>query len=219
MFDAKFRGSFPNLTRWFVTCMNQPEFAAILGEVALCEKAKEAVAPKGAKKDKASCDPAPTSILAALPRPSQPGVVVCFVRPRWSPPGRGGMLFERGSACADATISLQPAPAFAAQPKQEPKKKKGGAAADAPKPAKPAGKAKHPLDLLPKTSMNLDEWKRTYSNLETRGAAHALSSHLLLAVAMAAIARRHGSVQGRMASGRCGAGRVGSGPQLPRGCT
>ena len=79
-------------------------------------------------------------------------------------------------ACADATISLQPAPAFAAQPKQEPKKKKGGAAADAPKPAKPAGKAKHPLDLLPKTSMNLDEWKRTYSNLETRGAARTLIS-------------------------------------------
>jgi len=111
VFDAKFRGSFPNLTRWFVTCMNQPEFAAILGEVALCEKAKEAVAPKGAKKDK---------------------------------------------------------------PKQEPKKKKGGAAADAPKPAKPAGKAKHPLDLLPKTSMNLDEWKRTYSNLETRGAGGSI---------------------------------------------
>ena len=81
VFDAKFRGSFPNLTRWFVTCMNHPEFAAILGEVALCEKAKEAVAPKGAKKDKASCDPAPAFILAALPRASQPGVVVFSFAP------------------------------------------------------------------------------------------------------------------------------------------
>ena len=29
-------------------------------------------------------------------------------------------------------------------------------------------KAKNPLDLLPKSSFNLDEWKRFYSNNETR---------------------------------------------------
>jgi elongation factor 1-gamma len=30
-------------------------------------------------------------------------------------------------------------------------------------------KAKNPLDLLPKSSLNLEDWKRAYSNLDTRG--------------------------------------------------
>lgn len=35
----------------------------------------------------------------------------------------------------------------------------------------PEPKAKHPLDLLPQTSMNLEEWKRKYSNEDTRTGA------------------------------------------------
>jgi elongation factor 1-gamma len=30
-------------------------------------------------------------------------------------------------------------------------------------------KAKNPLDLLPKSTFNLEDWKRAYSNKETRG--------------------------------------------------
>jgi len=48
--DAKFRPE--NVERWFVTCVNQPEFAAVLGEVVLCEKEKEAPKPAGKKKEK-----------------------------------------------------------------------------------------------------------------------------------------------------------------------
>jgi len=38
------------------------------------------------------------------------------------------------------------------------------AAADGEEPAKPAPKAKNPLDLLPPSKMVLDSWKRLYSN-------------------------------------------------------
>ena len=59
-------------------------------------------------------------------------------------------------------------------------------AAPAPKPAadddddddEPAlheePKAKNPLDALPKSTFNLEDWKRAYSNMETRGAGGAI---------------------------------------------
>jgi len=36
--DPEFRKPFPNVTRWFVTFVNQPEVKAVVGDVALCEK-------------------------------------------------------------------------------------------------------------------------------------------------------------------------------------
>ena len=41
MFDPAYRGPFPNVNRWFLTCVNQPQFKAILGEVVLCTKAAQ----------------------------------------------------------------------------------------------------------------------------------------------------------------------------------
>ena len=35
-------------------------------------------------------------------------------------------------------------------------------------------KAKNPLDSLPKSNLNLEDWKRAYSNLDTRGAGGSL---------------------------------------------
>lgn len=35
--DPAFRAPYGNLVRWFETCVNQPQFTAVLGEVALCE--------------------------------------------------------------------------------------------------------------------------------------------------------------------------------------
>ena len=50
--------------------------------------------------------------------------------------------------------------------KKQPKKKKEQkpAAATKKEKKKSSRKPKHPLDALPKSSMNMDEWKRTYSN-------------------------------------------------------
>ncbi|KAK1155002.1 elongation factor 1-gamma-like, partial [Acipenser oxyrinchus oxyrinchus] len=36
--EPAFRQPFPNTNRWFSTCINQPQFRAVLGEVRLCEK-------------------------------------------------------------------------------------------------------------------------------------------------------------------------------------
>nr|XP_060615928.1 valine--tRNA ligase-like [Anolis sagrei ordinatus] len=37
--DQALRSSYTNVTRWFLTCINQPEFQAVLGPVKLCEQA------------------------------------------------------------------------------------------------------------------------------------------------------------------------------------
>jgi len=36
--DPKFREPYGNVNRWFLTCINQPQFKAVLGDFALCEK-------------------------------------------------------------------------------------------------------------------------------------------------------------------------------------
>ncbi|PKK16727.1 eukaryotic translation elongation factor 1 gamma, partial [Columba livia] len=36
--EPSFRQPFVNVNRWFVTCLNQPQFKAVLGEVTLCQK-------------------------------------------------------------------------------------------------------------------------------------------------------------------------------------
>jgi elongation factor 1-gamma len=70
----------------------------------------------------------------------------------------------------------KPAAAAAPVPKAE-KKPKAKAVEDDEEdeplvPEEP--KAKNPLDSLPKPTMNLDDWKRAYSNKDTRGANGAI---------------------------------------------
>ncbi|KAJ3125349.1 Elongation factor 1-gamma 1 [Nowakowskiella sp. JEL0407] len=43
--DLSWRSEFKNLTRWFVTCVNQKEFVVVIGNVKLCEK--EMIHPVG----------------------------------------------------------------------------------------------------------------------------------------------------------------------------
>ncbi|TFK18934.1 elongation factor 1-gamma [Coprinopsis marcescibilis] len=68
------------------------------------------------------------------------------------------------------------APAAPAAPKAAKAAKKEVAADDDDdEPAVPAApKEKNPLDDLPKSTLNLEDWKRAYSNKETRGADGAL---------------------------------------------
>ncbi|XP_062978383.1 valine--tRNA ligase [Elgaria multicarinata webbii] len=47
------RTSYTNVTRWFLTCINQPEFQAVLGPVKLCEEAPGVGTPKSALKEPA----------------------------------------------------------------------------------------------------------------------------------------------------------------------
>lgn len=67
------------------------------------------------------------------------------------------------------------APAAPAQPKAEKKPKKEEADdEDEDKPYEEAPKEKNPLDLLPKSTFNLEDWKRAYSNKDTRGPGGAI---------------------------------------------
>uniref|UniRef100_A0A674ILB0 GST C-terminal domain-containing protein n=1 Tax=Terrapene triunguis TaxID=2587831 RepID=A0A674ILB0_9SAUR len=43
--DPPSRAPYPNVTRWFLTCVNQPQFQAVLGPVKLCEQARGGDAP------------------------------------------------------------------------------------------------------------------------------------------------------------------------------
>ncbi|XP_023374204.1 elongation factor 1-gamma [Otolemur garnettii] len=47
--EPSFRQAFPNTNRWFLTCINQPQFRAVLGEVKLCEKMAQFDAKKFAE--------------------------------------------------------------------------------------------------------------------------------------------------------------------------
>ncbi|XP_062469364.1 elongation factor 1-gamma [Pezoporus occidentalis] len=47
--EPAFRQPFGNVNRWFVTCLNQPQFKAVLGEVQLCEKMAQFDAKKFAE--------------------------------------------------------------------------------------------------------------------------------------------------------------------------
>lgn len=38
VFDAEFRAPFSHVNRWFVMCVNQPQFKAVLGTIELCTK-------------------------------------------------------------------------------------------------------------------------------------------------------------------------------------
>ncbi|CAG8767981.1 10599_t:CDS:2, partial [Acaulospora colombiana] len=66
-------------------------------------------------------------------------------------------------------------PKEAKPPKAEKAPKKKEAEEDEDEPLVPAEpKAKNPLDDLPKSEFNLEDWKRAYSNMDTRGAGGSI---------------------------------------------
>lgn len=66
----------------------------------------------------------------------------------------------------------KPAPTPAAAPKKAAKKEEEEEEEDDIPKEEP--KAKNPLDSLPKSDFNLEDWKRAYSNLDTRGAGGSI---------------------------------------------
>lgn len=113
VFEPAFVASYKNVIRWFTTCINQPQFKEVIGEVIFCEKMQVAVAKVVEKKEKA-----PKAAKVAKP------------------------AAEEEEEDLEAIAAAEEAP-----------------------------KEKNPLDLLPKSSLNMDEWKRFYSNNETRPTA------------------------------------------------
>ncbi len=123
--DDKERKALTNVTRWFETVVNQPQFLAVVGPVTLVKAAVKA--PAAAAKPAT----APAKPAAAPAKP----------------------------AAAPAKAD-KPAKA-AAKPKKEEEDDDDGGDDMAQFEEK---KKPNPLDSLPKSTMVLDEWKRTYSN-------------------------------------------------------
>lgn len=105
VFDEALRKSVPHVTRWWLTLAHQPAFAAVLGEVKLCEQPMAFTAPKkeaGAKADGAAREPAPKKEKAPkmepAPKVRRAGRAPArAARPSATrPPGRLSLLLENG---------------------------------------------------------------------------------------------------------------------------
>ena len=113
VFDPAFIAPFKNVTRWFTTCINQPNFKSVIGTFEFCQKATV-------------YDPKAVAAAAPAKKAEKP----------------------------------------AKEKKPEPAEDLEAIAA-----AEQKSKEKNPLDLLPKSSLILDDWKRFYSNNDTRPTA------------------------------------------------
>jgi elongation factor 1-gamma len=112
--DSAFRSAYPNVNRWFMTCVNQFEFKNVLGKVTMCEKMAQFDGKKYNEiygKDKKDAG-------KKEKKPAQPK----------------------------------------AKKEQKPKEEKKVEAAPAPK------KNTDPWANSPPATMDMDAWKRTYSN-------------------------------------------------------
>jgi len=79
VFDAGFRKPYPCVERYFVTCVNQPEFKAVIGSFELCKesikldkKAAAAGKKEKAKKEQPKKEKAKKEAAPAPPKPAKP---------------------------------------------------------------------------------------------------------------------------------------------------
>jgi len=117
--DPGFRKQFSHVNRWFLTCVNQPEFKGVIGETKLCEKME--IAPK-----------APVE-SSEHPKKEKP---------------------KKQEKAPEKKPEEKPEPSPEEDEFGEEKSKK-----------------KNPLDFLPPSTFDLEEWKRVYSNKDTRSEA------------------------------------------------
>lgn len=152
LMDAKFRSPFPNTMRWFMTCVNQPEFKAVIGEVVLC--VTETAAPSAGG---AAAAPAPKA--AAAPAADKKEKKVAGNGPGGKP---NPADIERLKA--EAAERKKNAPP---KEKKDDQKKKKKEAAPAEVEAPKEKKVEHPYKIMDKeapSAFDSDGWKKIYSN-------------------------------------------------------
>jgi len=176
-----------NVTRWFETMMNQPEFKAVLGEVKLCDKAANFDAKKfkdlQAQSGHHAHHPTPavhethgdknvarTKQVSVSSELSADGDLNESV-------GEGGSKKKKKGKKDKSKEKDEPTPTAEKKEKAKdtpkPKEDVNGAAeaaeeldaADEALALEP--KSKDPFDGFPKSSFNLEEFKRVYSNNDT----------------------------------------------------
>jgi elongation factor 1-gamma len=121
--DPEFRQPYQNVNRWFTTCVNQPQFKAVIGDFKFCEK----MAQFDAKKF----------------QDLQGGQ-------------KGGKKPEKKQEKKAEKPKKEEAAGNDEEEEEELEEKKP---------------SKDPFGHLPKGTMNMDEWKKTYSNNDTLSVA------------------------------------------------
>ena len=121
--DPEFRKPFQNVNRWFTTLVNQPNFKAVTGEIALATKMAQFDAKKYAELHGGQGDNKKKEKKEKAPKQQEP--------------------------------KKEKAKPKAKEPEDEEE--------DIPKPKE----SKDPFMAFPKGTFDMDEWKRTYSNMET----------------------------------------------------
>lgn len=140
--EHSLRESYPHVTRWFSTLIHQKEFQAVLGnDYKLCDKAAQFDAKKYAE-------------VAHQAQTSQSQ-------------GRAKNVSQStdDGAKDDKKKAKEEKPAKKEKAKEEPADDDGGDAADDAYADEP--KQNDPFAEMPKSSLNMDEFKRVYSNEDT----------------------------------------------------
>jgi len=142
--DAAYRAPFPNVMRWFDTCVNQPQFVAVIGTIVLCASEEAAGGAPAIAFGKSSGGGAGAGSKKAG--------------------GGGGEKKEKAPKAEKAEK-----PKKEEKPKEEKKPKKKDDDEEEEEPSYEEKKAEHPFKLLDKSNPSpfaMDAWKKTYSNAE-----------------------------------------------------
>lgn len=173
LLSPDFMHAYPHVQRYFFTLVHQPRFAKVLGAVEQIKETPADVLEQPLMGPRAAPPPGAADTPALVTKTTTVDTVTTTIVP------------TDGAAGGDAKKAAKDAKKEAKKEKKEEKKeakeekkeakeakkqeKAAPAAADdeedepAPKP-----KAKSALDLLPPSSMNMDAWKRLYSNTKAK---------------------------------------------------
>jgi elongation factor 1-gamma len=147
--EPSLREPYPNVTRWFLTLINQKEFQAVLGnDYKLCEKTAQFDAKKYAEVSRQEQAPQAQARAKAVPQTTDESA-------------KGGK--KTGQEEKPAKEAAKPA-------KKEKANEQNDEEADADETDDVYAnepKQKDPFADMPKTSFNMDEFKRVYSNEDT----------------------------------------------------
>jgi elongation factor 1-gamma len=146
--EPSLRELYPNTTRWFLTLINQKEFQAVLGDdYKLCEKTAQFDAKKYAEISRQEQVPQTQARAKNVSQSTDEGA-------------KGGK--KKGQEEKPAKEAAKPAKKEKAKEQEE---DEAGDEADDVYADEP--KQKDPFAEMPKTSFNMDEFKRVYSNEDT----------------------------------------------------
>jgi elongation factor 1-gamma len=143
--DASYRAAFPNVMRWFDTCVNQPEFENVIGKVVLCNTELTASGASAV----AFAPPAPGNDKKANKKEGKK---------------------DKGNKGDQAPKEKKEKAPKAPKVKEE----KPPAESEEPEEPKPEKKEDHLFKVMDKNTpspFSMDTWKKTYSNCENYGDA------------------------------------------------